>query len=301
MMSVAQIPNPDIAMSILAGSRESEFTSTAPTRPKVSMRTRHVMGWDLVDETDLDRVVEAVLAPVEDDDRIPILATPNTDDLVRLSRPEHAELAAWLARARFLLPDGQPVVWASRLLGTPLRARLTGADLIVPLWHRMLEERLPFVVVAPNIEVATRLDVRRDHLGVLVAGRFDPGSPESYDAFAEELLAVCRDRAPHLVILGIGFPHQQHLARILHRRLGVDMPLTALLGGSLDLLSGRTRRAPRWMRDHGLEWAFRLARDPRRLARRYLWDDPAFLGLVAHHWWAGRRHRGATTAIGSRP
>lgn len=300
MMPATRIPNPAISRSILTRSRGSEFASAAPTPPKVSMRTRCVMGFDLVDETDLDRVVEAVLAPVEDDERIPILATPNTDDLVRLARPEHAELAAWLARARFLLPDGQPVVWASRLLGTPLRARLTGADLIVPLWQRMLEERLPFVVVAPDHDVARRLDPGVDHLSILVPGRFDPGSPKTYDVFGEELLVACRDQDPRLVILGIGFPHQQHLARILYRRLGADMPLTALLGGSLDLLSGRTRRAPRWMRDRGLEWAFRLARDPRRLARRYLWDDPAFLGLVVRHWWAGQRHRGATT-IGSRP
>ncbi len=254
------------------------------------LSTRRVMGLDLIDNTDVTAVVDALVRPQPDDGKLPLLATPNTDDIVRMARPGYRDIAALLTRARYLLPDGQPVVWASRLLGAPLRARLPGADLVTPLWNALRRERIPTVAVVARPQVATALDEPDDRLEILVPGRFDPDDSASYERFATELASVCdRIEARHAII-GIGFPHQQRLAQHLERLLGAQMPLTSLLGGALEFHIGATTRAPRWMRDHGLEWAHRLGRNPRRLTRRYLIDDPAFLAIVARHWRLECRH-----------
>ncbi len=283
---------------------EADRTTTSPSSTDVDasgfisgvdsgVRTRRVLGFDLVDAASVDTVIEALLGPQPDDGRLGLLATPNTDDIVRLERPENHELARFLTRARYLLPDGQPVVWASRLLGSPLTSRLTGADLMAPLWGALRHHHIPTVVVAPRAAIGAALAEPDDRLRVLVPGRFDSENLASYDDFTAELADTCERIGARHAIIGIGFPHQQRLALKLDGLLGPAMPMTSLLGGALEFLTGATTRAPNWMRTHGLEWAHRLAHDPRRLARRYLIDDPAFVAIVARQYTAARRHHGS--------
>lgn len=250
--------------------------------------TRRVLGFELVDLSDLDRLVWALSAPAPADGRLPLLATPNVDDLVRLARPEHADLADLLRRARYLLPDGQPVVWASRLLGSPLRARLAGADLLPRWWRELASHARPTLVVAPTRAVAEALVDRHPRLVTVVAPMLDAADPDSIRGLADEVAQSVARQGTEVLLVGIGFPHQQRLAARLFDLLPEPTPFIGLLGGSFDLFTGRTLRAPRWMRRSGLEWAYRLWREPRRLARRYLIDDLAFVPMV---WRAWRRTR----------
>lgn len=259
-----------------------------------TLATRSVLGFDLIDHVSLDAVVAALMAPPIEDDRLPLLATPNVDDMVKMHRPEHADLAALVRRARYLLPDGQPVVWASRLLGEPLQARLSGADLLPRWWSALAAEARPTVVVAPDHGVADTLRQRHTNLAVVVAPRLDARQPDLMATLVSDVESAVVDLAAQVVLIGIGFPHQQRLALQLLRRLPEPQPLIALLGGSFDVFTGRTRRAPRWMRRVGLEWAYRLWREPRRLARRYLIDDLAFGPLVWRAWRRGTTHTGGT-------
>jgi exopolysaccharide biosynthesis WecB/TagA/CpsF family protein len=105
------------------------------------------------------------------------------------------------------------------------------------------------------------------------------------DALVAEVAATAERIEAQVIMMGIGFPHQQRVAMALLQRRCEPSPLIALLGGSFDLFTGRTTRAPHWMRRHGLEWAYRVGREPRRLARRYLVDDLAFVPLM----WRAKR------------
>lgn len=255
------------------------MTVTGTTGTKRLLR-RRVLGLDFVDTDDMDRVVEALMAPQPDDSSLPLIVTPNVDDLVKLQRPEYSDLADLTRRARYVLPDGQPVVWASRWLGTPLSARLTGADLLPRWWAQLVADRRATMVIAPDQGVAEALQTTHPELVTVVAPRLDVADASSVLPLADAVAERISHRRPEAVMTGIGFPHQQRLAHALLHRLDRPWPLIALLGGSFDLFTGRTHRAPAWMRDHGLEWAYRLATDPRRLARRYLVDDVAFLPLL---------------------
>lgn len=259
---------------------EQQVTTSAS-----ALTRRRVLGFDFIDTDNLDDVVEALMASQPHDGLLPVVATPNVDDLVKLQRPPFADLARFTRQARYVLPDGQPVVWASRYLHAPLTARLTGADLLPRWWQALTDNARPTLVVAPHAQVAEALSSTHRCLATVVAPRLNAADPHSVAALATEVAQMANRIEARVVMLGIGFPHQQRLAMALLQRPLAPTPLIALLGGSFDLFTGRTHRAPNWMRRHGLEWAYRLAREPRRLARRYLIDDLAFAPLV----WRAKR------------
>ena len=135
--------------------------------------TRRVFGFDFVSARHIEDVAELVLGPQPDDDRLPFVLTPNVDYMVRLSQPEHAALRERLRRSRYVLPDGQPIVWTSVLRGRPLAARLPGSSLFPPMWRRIVAEGRPTVVVASNEETAERLKAEYPGVGIVVPPFFD--------------------------------------------------------------------------------------------------------------------------------
>ena len=205
--------------------------------------------------------------------------TPNVDHVVTAEEDE--EFRAAYEGVSLCLADGKPLIWASRLLGTPLPMKISGSDLAWPLmelagrrgWRVYLLGSTPEVTGA----VATRL---ARELGVRVAGtdspliRLDGPSPEG--AAAVERVRVA---SPEVLLVALGTPKQE---RWIHRVLPRIRPAVAIgVGAALDFVAGRVRRAPRWMSGAGLEWAFRLAQEPRRLAYRYLVKDPRFIAVLA--------------------
>jgi N-acetylglucosaminyldiphosphoundecaprenol N-acetyl-beta-D-mannosaminyltransferase len=204
-----------------------------------------------------------------------LVFTPNVDHIVNAE--SNADLRAAYDVADLAIPDGQWVVWASRLLGTPLPARVAGSDLALPL-ARMAAERGRSIYLlggAPGAgeEAAARL--QRD-TGVRVCGfdasRIDLASPD--DSVARRIAQA----RPDFVFVALGCPKQE-IWCLRHRDLLRPAVLLGV-GATVDFLAGRIRRAPRWMSRSGLEWLFRLALEPRRLAHRYLVNDPRFLALL---------------------
>lgn len=216
--------------------------------------------------------------------------TPNVDHVVIAERD--VEFRAAYAAADLCLADGMPVVWSSRLLGTPLPEKVSGSDLVLPLMDRAAARgwRVFLLGAGPGVaeEAAERL--RRER-GVTVVGTAAPrvriGAGEA-DPEGDAAAAVIRSAHPHLVLVAFGAPKQEIW---IHRRREALAPAVLIgVGASLDFVAGRVRRAPRWISSSGLEWLWRLAREPRRLARRYLVEDPRFLAVL----WRELRGRGRT-------
>jgi N-acetylglucosaminyldiphosphoundecaprenol N-acetyl-beta-D-mannosaminyltransferase len=267
--------------------------------PAVPVRTCRLFGLDFVDDVDVRATVERLLAPQVDGAGEPVVFTPNVDTVVRLNELAPSGVTARLRDARYILPDGQPIVWLSRLLGRPLRSRLAGSDLVPPLWRRIVTDGRRAMVVASSDDVAAALQAELPSLTAYVPPVFEASDPDAVAGVVRAAAALVDRAAPEFVFLGISYPKQQLLAfgLIDHlRREGRQLPVFLLIGGAFNMYIGRTRRAPVWVQRVGAEWFFRFLLEPRRLYRRYFVDDVRFLPIAAREIWVARRAATATAA-----
>lgn len=173
-------------------------------------------------------------------------------------------------RSELNIADGWPLVLASRLLGRPVPSRVAGIDLVARLLARG-GFRLAVLGGPPNAAAALADRVAASSEVVLV----DPLARGAWETPAA-IRALARRTAgarPNLVLIGIGPPRQEFLADALRDAVGGPI---ICCGASIEVLAGLRPRAPRWMQAMGLEWAFRLLLEPRRLGPRY--------GLAASHF-----------------
>ncbi|ACG74085.1 glycosyl transferase, WecB/TagA/CpsF family [Anaeromyxobacter sp. K] len=204
--------------------------------------------------------------------------TPNVDHVV--TAEDDCAFRAAYAAASLSLADGQALVWATRLLGTPVPEKVSGSDLVWPLMERAAAARWGVYLLggAPGAAEAAATRLERE-LGVRIVGVDAPRIAVDGDATEPAVLERVRRSGAHVVVVGLGAPKQE---RFIHRAAEQLGPAVAFgLGASIDFLAGRVRRAPGWISRAGLEWMFRLVQEPRRLAHRYLVKDPRFLGVLA--------------------
>ncbi|MFI7695728.1 WecB/TagA/CpsF family glycosyltransferase [Nonomuraea sp. NPDC049655] len=229
------------------------------------------VGLDVVTEADVVRWVAAEAAA----GRGGRIVTPNVDICRAVARdPALQEL---VGSAEIVVADGMPLVWAARLLGTPLPERVTGADLIWSLSEVAAARNWPVYLLGgpPGVAELAADELRSCRPGLKVAGVHAP--PYHFDDTAEGRQRVRRRvvaARPRLVFVGLGFPRQD----LLIAELREELPQAWFVGcgAAIAFAAGTVQRAPRWMRRAGLEWAFRLMSEPGRLARRYLVDDLPF-------------------------
>jgi len=182
---------------------------------------------------------------------------------------ENPDLRQVNARAAFVVADGAPLVWAARNRPVRLPERVAGSDLIFALCDlgARMSYRIFFAGGPPGVaeQAAHQLTTRYPGLQVvgLAAPSFRELSPDDYAELRTEISAA----QPHILILAATMPHGERWLSNHFEDLGV--PLAVNLGASLDFAAGRINRAPRWMQKSGLEWAFRLMLEPRRLFSRY--------------------------------
>ncbi len=215
------------------------------------------------------------------------IVTPNID-ILRQAQTEPA-VRAYLDRADLVVADGMPLVWASRLSGTPLPERVAGSSLIRSLSAGLGRDGRSIFVIGGMpatedcadgaVRAAGRLAAACS--GLRVAGSVcPPYGFERDEAAYEQLLRDVTAAAPDLVFVGLGFPKQE----LVIDRLLPRLPGTWFIGcgAAVNFVAGDVGRAPRWMQRSGLEWAHRLGTEPRRLAGRYLKHDaPYALKLLA--------------------
>lgn len=208
-----------------------------------------------------------------------IVATANLDHVVNMSRS--AEFRQAYRRASVVTADGMPVYLYAKLRGLPVPARVTGSDLC---W-RILEgvsparHRLFFIVSSNETAALIRSDMLRrgfstqDLVFRVPAFGFEKNEADSRDLAA----AIARHGTTHL-FLGVGSPKSEIWTDMVRDRIGDCYVLN--FGAGLDYFAGTRTRAPKIMRDTGLEWAWRLGSEPKRLFKRYLVHSWRFLWVV---------------------
>ena len=214
------------------------------------------------------------------------LVTPNADHFVRLSRMP--SLYPLYDRAEWRCLDSMAVAHGAHLLGLRAPVVATGADILAIILDRHLGpgNRVTIIGLDP-----AGVAVLRARLPMVEVAHHQPppGLSQDAEAFAH---AVCFGVAhpARFTLLAVGSPVQERLAASIQAMGGTGVGLC--VGAALDFWTGLTPRAPRWCRRLGLEWLFRLWREPRRLARRYLIDDVAILRLLLVARWRDGRGAG---------
>jgi N-acetylglucosaminyldiphosphoundecaprenol N-acetyl-beta-D-mannosaminyltransferase len=202
------------------------------------------------------------------------------------------ELREACRRGDLIVADGMSVVWTSRLSGMPFPERVTGVDLMTRLLSAAAEHHLSIYLLGARPEVVGELARRcaRDYPGLTVAG-FRDGyfGPAEHD----EVVGRVRRAAPHMLFVGMPSPFKETWCE--RHRSALEVPVIMGVGGTFDVLAGYVRRAPPRMQSLGLEWAWRLAMEPRKMWKRYLVTNSEFLWLAAGEI-ARRRFRTARRA-----
>jgi N-acetylglucosaminyldiphosphoundecaprenol N-acetyl-beta-D-mannosaminyltransferase len=219
-----------------------------------------------------------------------VVFTPNVDHVVMAGHDERFRRA--YESADLSLADGVPVIWASRLMGQPLPAKISGSDLVLPLMDRANRGRWRVFLLGggPGVveDAAVRLTARFPDLVIAgtLAPRVDMQEPASTRA---DVLESVRLACPDIVLVALGAPKQE--LWIAESAEALRPAVLLGVGAAVDFLAGTVKRAPGWISASGLEWLYRLAREPSRLWKRYLLRDPEFLLILLDELRRGRRER----------
>lgn len=231
-----------------------------------------------IDAVDYDAAVARILAAAHASQPLGVSALAVHGVMTGALDPEHR---ARLNALELVVPDGQPVRWALRWLhGVPLAERVRGPTLMLRVCEACAREGIPVLLYGSRASTLERLaaNLKRRFPGLEIAGMM----PSAFRQLSEdEQLAIAgaiRASGARLTFVGLGCPRQEVWA--YENRNLISMPALAV-GAAFDFHAGTLAEAPGWMQRGGLEWLYRLVREPRRLWRRYLLLNPLYLLMAA--------------------
>jgi len=246
-----------------------------------------ILDFSFYSAKDVEIIAEFVLSDVwQDSEVLPLMVTPNVDQIVKLNRKENAELKIELQKARWILPDGQPIVALSKIkFGKKgLRARLTGSDFFPIIWKKLREDESKKVLcIIPREDLGLRLEKERRNTCSYAPPFFKLENRAEFELVMSKIMKLCTETSFDFVFVGLGFPKQEHIALEMFKRLkerDLPLPKTFLLGASFEFYLGTKKRAPKLYQKLGIEFVYRAFTEPRRIAKRAFWDDLPFFGIA---------------------
>lgn len=207
------------------------------------------------------------------------VVTPNAQHLVTLQQDAYFQE---IYKSAFLsVPDGVPLLWAAKLLGTPLKDRVNGTDLFERLCEVSADKGFKVFLLGgrPGAADAAASLLQNRYPRLEIVGTYCP--PYGFETLSDELAQInsaIKTAGPDILFVGLGAPKQEKWIYENYQQLGV--PISLGIGVSFELVSGMVTRAPKFMQNLGLEWLFRLFMEPRRLWKRYVLGNSIFVWLV---------------------
>jgi len=249
-----------------------------------------------VDDVNMDEAlqrIEAFIKTGRATGRGHQIATINADFVVKSL--QDAELRRILQEADMATADGMPLVWSARLLGVPLKGRVTGADMVPALAEQAAQKgySIYFLGAAPGVAEKAAHILQRQYPTLQIAGIASP-SAEAVQNGDPAVIAACKAAKPDILLVAFGNPKQEKWIYRHAQELGI--PVMIGVGGTFDFIAGVTKRAPQWMQQSGLEWSYRLLQQPGRLWKRYITDLFGFGYFFLWQWWV-MRQQGETSPV----
>ena len=195
-----------------------------------------------------------------DGDSLSAVYTPNSEIILYASNNE--EYSQVLNRASMIIPDGIGVVYASKILGNPLKERVAGIDFITAVLPELVKRGKSVYLLGakPGVAEIAAEKLKEKYEGLIIAGTHD-----GYFKDDEEVIASINEASPDFLMVCLGFPKQELWIDKYKDRLNVKLAIGA--GGSMDVFAGTALRAPEFYQKHGVEWLYRLIKQPTRFMR----------------------------------
>ncbi|MEH1802187.1 MAG: WecB/TagA/CpsF family glycosyltransferase [Nostoc sp.] len=232
-----------------------------------------------IDKYSFDEVVERIIEHASSQRKPEYVVTPNAMHILLLQKD--ALFQEIYRKAFLVVPDGVSLLWAAKLLQTPLKGRVNGTDLFEKLCAIAAEEGLKVFLLGGrpgSAEKAKETLVSR-YPSLQIVGTYCP--PYGFESQPTELNSINSTiiaTAPHILFVGLGAPKQEKWIAANCLYLGV--PISVGIGVSFEMVSNMVTRSPVLMQKTGFEWLFRLLVEPRRLWKRYIFGNPTFIWLV---------------------
>jgi N-acetylglucosaminyldiphosphoundecaprenol N-acetyl-beta-D-mannosaminyltransferase len=266
--------------------------ATAELRPSPEARPRIDLGGTLVDRVDREEAVKRISAFLWSG-RPHQIVTVNLDFLSIAERDQRFRLL--INSSDLAVADGMPLVWLSRLRGEALAERVAGVELVDDSCRIAAQtgHGVFLLGAAPGVAEIAAERLTERHPGLRIVGTYSPDRAAlSKRKENERIVRMIQQAKPGFLFVALGAPRQDRWIRAHLQELNV--PVSMGVGCVFDLLAGVSSRAPSWMQTAGLEWAYRLVREPRRLWRRYILNDLPLFGRLLL---SGRRPAGAPVVV----
>ncbi len=237
------------------------------------MIKQSIFNLNFVAADNFDAIIESIIYENTANDEFPVVITPNVDLTVHLNH--NKEILSVFQHARFILPDGAPIIWFSKILGKPLKKRLAGSDLFPLVWKAIVQHQKKVFLVIPNEAVKAVLEKEYPNAQFYIPPFFE-ATAKAVEIESNKIFPLLKQQQPDYVFLGLRYPKQEMLIISLHNKLKNEqhkMPLFFNLGASYEFYTGLKNRAPQWMQRVGFEWLHRFLSEPKRTFKRYFYDD----------------------------
>lgn len=207
------------------------------------------------------------------------VVTPNVDHIVKLEDDE--EFQNVYKEADLILTDGMPLIWISNFKGTKIKEKLSGSDLFPKVCDLASKKGYKVFLLGAAEGVAAKAaeNLKDKYDGLNVVGTYSPSYGfENDKEEIEKIIEMINMVKPDVLAVGLGAPKQEKFLYNYKNRLNV--PVSLAIGASIDFEAGNINRAPKWMQSSGLEWFYRLCKEPKRMFKRYIIDDMKIAKLV---------------------
>lgn len=226
----------------------------------------------------MSETVEAIEKMIEEERKSYVVAI-NVDVVMKIESDSY--LKEIVDNADMVLVDGKPLVWISKLYGEPLKAKISGSDLVPILCEVSAQKGYRMFIIGGKDGIAEQAKKRLEekYPDIEIVGTYAP--PMGFEKDKKELNKIndmISEVKPDLLITCFGCPKQE---KWIYENINkYDAKVSVCAGATVDFLAGNVKRAPRWMSEHGLEWFYRFLQEPKRMFRRYFVDDVKIIKVI---------------------
>ncbi|MGG7141936.1 WecB/TagA/CpsF family glycosyltransferase [Clostridium nigeriense] len=207
------------------------------------------------------------------------VVTPNVDHIVKLERDN--EFQAVYKEADLILADGMPLIWIAKIKKNPIKEKVSGSDLFPEVCKLAAKKGYKIFILGAAEGVAAKAaeNLEAKYMGLNVVGTYSPSYGfENKKNEIEKIVSMINMVKPDILAVGLGAPKQEKFLYKYRDKLNV--PVSLAIGASIDFEAGNVSRAPEWMQKSGLEWSYRLFKEPKRMFKRYLVNDMKIFKLI---------------------